>query len=55
MRIGRSPADRISGRQTLVLERRGGEPIRIAGVVQPGIISELAEHLGVPYSERSTS
>jgi hypothetical protein len=43
--VGRSPADRISGRQTLVLERRSGEPIRIAGVVQAGIISELAEHL----------
>ncbi len=44
--IGRSPADRIAGRQTLVLERRAGQPIRIAGVVQPGIVSELAEHLG---------
>jgi hypothetical protein len=45
VRVGRSPADRISGRQTLVLERRSGERIRIAGVVQAGIISELAEHL----------
>jgi hypothetical protein len=43
--VGRSGADRISGRPTLVLERRTGEPIRIAGVGQAGIISELAEHL----------
>jgi hypothetical protein len=43
--IGRAAADRISGRPTLVLERRTGESIRIAGVGQAGIISELAEHL----------
>jgi hypothetical protein len=45
VRIGRSSADRISGRQTLVIERRAGEPIQVASVVQAGIISELAEHL----------
>jgi hypothetical protein len=45
VRVGRSASDRISGRQTLVLERRSGQPIRIASVVHPGIISELAEHL----------
>jgi hypothetical protein len=43
--VGRSSADRISGRPTLVLELRFGEPVRIAGVGQAGIISELAEHL----------
>src|SRR5207247_7843835 len=43
--VGRASADRISGRPTLVLERRTGEPVRIAGVGQAGIISELAEHL----------
>jgi len=45
VRIGRTSADRISDRQTLVIERRTGEPIQVAGVVQAGIISELAEHL----------
>ena len=45
VRMGRTSADRMSGRQTLVVEQRDGEPIRIAGVVQAGIISELAEHL----------
>ncbi|HEX9350795.1 MAG TPA: hypothetical protein VF877_05950 [Gaiellaceae bacterium] len=45
VRIARTPGDRLSGRPTLVLERRTGGPIRIASVAQPGIISELAEHL----------
>ena len=45
VRVGRARADRLSGRQTLVLERRGRAPVRIASVVQPGIITELAEHL----------
>jgi len=45
VRIARTPADRLSGRPTLVLERRTGGPIRIASVAQPGIISELAEQL----------
>lgn len=45
VRVGRTSADRISSRQTLVVEQRAGEPIQIAGVAQAGIISELAEHL----------
>lgn len=45
VRIARTPGDRLAGRPTLVLERHVGGPIRIAGVAQPGIISELAEHL----------
>jgi hypothetical protein len=46
VRIARSTDDRISDRQTLVLELRSGAPIRIAGIVHPGIVSELAERLG---------
>jgi hypothetical protein len=49
--VGRSLSDRISDRQTLVLERRTGEPIRIAGVGQTGIISELAEQLAPRLGE----
>lgn len=45
VRIARSPDDRIADRQTLVIERRRGAPIRIAGIVHPGIVSELAERL----------
>jgi len=44
-RVSRSAADRMAGRPTLVLERRSGSPIHIAGVAPAGIISELAEHL----------
>jgi hypothetical protein len=43
--VGHTAGDRISGRPTLVLELWFGEPVRIAGVGQAGIISELAEHL----------
>jgi hypothetical protein len=46
VRIARSTDDRISDRQTLVLERRSGAPIRIAAIVQPGVVSVLAERLG---------
>ena len=45
VRVGRTASDRLSGRQTLVLERRGGLPIHIASVVHPGVVSELAELL----------
>jgi hypothetical protein len=57
VRIARTPGDRLSGRQTLVLERRSGDPIRIASIVHPGIISELAERLASLHlaDERSTS
>ena len=44
VRVGRTNADRISSRQTLVIEQRAEEPILVAGVVQTGIISELARN-----------
>ncbi|MDQ3875983.1 MAG: hypothetical protein M3322_10645 [Actinomycetota bacterium] len=43
--IGRRLAERLSGRPTLILERRSRKAIRIASVSQLGIISELAERL----------
>jgi hypothetical protein len=45
VRVARSSTDRLRGRPTLVLDRRGRPPIRIAGVAQSGIVSELAERL----------
>lgn len=45
VRIGRSAAERISGRPSLVLERHSGLPIAIASVSQPGVVAELAERL----------
>jgi hypothetical protein len=45
VRVDRGAADCIDGRPTLVLARRGGEAIRVAGIAQPGIVSELAEQI----------
>jgi len=45
IRIGRSCDDRLSERPSLVLEPRTGPVIRVAGVAQPGIVSELAKRL----------
>jgi hypothetical protein len=45
VRVGRAASDRIDGRPSLVLERRGGDPLAIASVVEPGMVGELAERL----------
>jgi hypothetical protein len=45
VRVGRSSADRLNGHPSLVLERRGGEPIVIASVAPQGVVAELAAHL----------
>ena len=45
IRIGRTPGERIDGRQCLVLAPRTGEPLAIASVAQTGVIGELAERL----------
>jgi hypothetical protein len=38
--------ERLDGRPTLLLDRRGLGTLRVASVVAPGIISEIAEGLG---------
>jgi hypothetical protein len=45
VRVGRAAADRIDGRPSLVLERRGAGPLAIASVVEPGMVGELVERL----------
>jgi hypothetical protein len=45
VRAGRAAGDRLNGHQTLVLERRDGEPVSIAAVTQSGVVAELTEHL----------
>ena len=45
--LTRVSSERLGGRPTLVVACRGARPLRIAGVAQPGIISELAESLTV--------
>lgn len=45
VRVGRSAAERIGGRLSLVLERCSGLPIAIASISQLGVIAEIAERL----------
>ena len=45
-------AERLSGRPTLVLSRRGGDKIQIAGVGAPGILSEVAEQVAMHASRK---
>ena len=44
-RLGRTAADRIGGRLTLVIELGDGGAIRIAGFERPGALRELADCL----------
>ena len=46
-RLARSSEERLQGRPTLLLELRGGELLKIAGVSQPGIVAELSDRLAV--------
>ena len=43
--MARQSADRIDGRQTLVVERRGCGSLLVAAVGQLGALAELAERL----------
>jgi hypothetical protein len=43
--IGRTGSERLGGRPTVVLERRSGPPIRVAGVTQSGLVTEIVERL----------
>ena len=54
-RLARSGAERLQGRPTLLLELRGGQVLKIAGVSQPGIVAELSDRLGVLAGDPSSS
>ena len=41
-----SSHERLAGRPTLMLDRRGCSSLRVASVASPGVISEVAEQLG---------
>ena len=43
--VGRRSDERIDGLRTVVLERCDGDALAIAGIVEPGIVSELADRL----------
>ena len=47
VRVSRSPEERLAGRPTLVLERRGAGAIRVASLDRAGVVLELAEQLAV--------
>jgi hypothetical protein len=44
-RLGRTAADRVGGRLTLVIELLDGGVVRIAGFERPGALRELADCL----------
>lgn len=43
--VGRTAAERINGRPSVVLERRGHVPVTIATVAQSSLVGEIAERL----------
>jgi len=45
IRVGRFAPDRLNGGPSVVVERRFGDAISIAGVTQPGVVGEIAERL----------
>jgi hypothetical protein len=42
---GRTPAERLNGRPTLVLEPHGREPVVVSAVAQTGALAEITEQL----------
>jgi hypothetical protein len=47
LRVARAADERLQDRPTLIVDLDGGRTLRIAGVAQPGIVSELASRLSV--------
>jgi hypothetical protein len=45
VRVGRSADERIEGRPTVILERRGGEPVTLTTVAQTTLLGEIVERL----------
>jgi hypothetical protein len=45
VRVGRAASDRLDGRPTVILEFRHNLRITIAAVVQPSLVTEIAERL----------
>lgn len=52
VRVGRAPADRINGRQSVILDRGAAPPISIGAISGLGIVSELAQVLAELLSEQ---
>jgi hypothetical protein len=54
-RVARAVHERLQGRPTLIVDLAGEGSLRIAGVAQPGIVSELASRLSAARNERRLS
>ena len=51
LRVARGSGERLQGRPTLIVDLMGGGALRIAGVGQPGIVSELAARLAALHQD----
>ena len=45
VRVGRSQGERLDGRPTVIVERRGGLPVTLTTVAQPSLVGEIVERL----------
>jgi hypothetical protein len=45
VRVGRSQSERIDGRPTVIVDRRGGLPVTLTPVAQPSLVGEIVERL----------
>jgi hypothetical protein len=52
LRVARGANERLQDRPTLIVDLVGGRTLRIAGVAQPGIVSELASRLNTLRHDR---
>jgi hypothetical protein len=43
--VARSPAERLNGHVTLVLQLKTGQPVTLAAMTQSGIVGELASRI----------
>ena len=55
LRVARAAHERLGDRPTLIVDLFGGRTLRIAGVAQPGIVSELASRLNTLRHDRRVS
>jgi hypothetical protein len=55
LRVARAAHERLGDRPTLIVDLVGGRSLRIAGVAQPGIVSELASRLSALRHDRRLS
>jgi hypothetical protein len=45
-RLAHASGDRLHGRPTLILALSDGRELKVASIVEPGVVTELADRLG---------